>query len=256
MVRLPWQFYKRLIRCSARVVLAAGDADLVCVGRSPESIYDFLAGAFETTTWRERVQLLQLSLRSWPPEEVRRQRKEELAHLKSYFERLRLTPGCILQRERPVAFVDLVYEGKTFGNLLGLLHTWTGPERWPEVLERLRWVCLVADDSKVPAWKPESSPWTGQLAPDSIRRVQLDLGLWAYLANEQPKTTDRYPANRWGSASSRRPSEDPDRVRAARLARTLFRLGERRRPRLAVALCRSAERPAWLGQLIRELRTG
>ena len=46
---------------------AAGDADLVFVGRSPESLYDYLRGACFDTSWHDRLHLLLVSLDTrWP----------------------------------------------------------------------------------------------------------------------------------------------------------------------------------------------
>lgn len=118
----PSSFRRRLLSASAKVLRAAGEADLVFVGRSLESVYDLLAGALEPTSWRERLQLLQLSL--WDDRQIS---EAGLQELQRYFARLRLTPAGILARERPVAFVDLVYQGLTYGNLATLLFSWCEP---------------------------------------------------------------------------------------------------------------------------------
>src|SRR5262245_16608008 len=65
---MPDHQQDRLLRCAAKVLRAGGGSDLVFVGRSLESVYDLLCGALSRTTWYDRVQLLQLSLRHHSPE--------------------------------------------------------------------------------------------------------------------------------------------------------------------------------------------
>src|SRR5688572_4587850 len=59
-------FAEDLRACCAAVMAAAGDADLIFVGRSPESLYDYLRGACFDTSWRERLHLLLVSVRERP----------------------------------------------------------------------------------------------------------------------------------------------------------------------------------------------
>lgn len=74
-VRPPAGFHDALLRLVADVVRLWGDrADLVFVGRSLESAFDLLSGALAETDYRDRVQLLQLSLRYDTPGQLRRTR--------------------------------------------------------------------------------------------------------------------------------------------------------------------------------------
>src|SRR5947207_4891000 len=105
---IPGYQRDRLLRCGVNVLRAGGDSDFVFVGRSPESVYDLLSGALSRTTWYDRVQLLQLSLRNHSPEEFHQKRPRRAASLRGYFSACQLTPRQIVERARPVAFVDLV----------------------------------------------------------------------------------------------------------------------------------------------------
>jgi hypothetical protein len=80
--------------CCARVVAMAGDSELVFVGRSPESLYDYLSGAFAGTGWEERAVLLNLSMRDDSAEEVERANPEAL---QAIHRQLR----ALLRRRRP-----------------------------------------------------------------------------------------------------------------------------------------------------------
>jgi len=252
---VPGQMKESLLRCAVRVLLAAGDADLVFVGRSPESIYDFLSGAFAGTPARERLQLLQLSL-GYTPSELRQERPGALGRLFGYLEALALSPARILDRPRPVAFVDLVWSGTTFGNLTKVLRFDMGrePRRWHEVRERLRWICLVPLESDFTPWRPEDSRWTREFASEHVRRLLVDARFWHYLGDEQEKTTASYTAAAWGS-ERRESSLEEERFSAVRMARAVFRLGECWRLRLAAELERAGPPEPWLLELARALRS-
>lgn len=255
---LPAAHEAELLRVAIQVLRRAGDVDLVFVGRSPENLHDLLSGALWDTTWRERLQLLQLSLRSESPGRLRRQRPGALEHLWRYFQALGLTPSQLLARHRPVAFVDLVYAGRTFGNLQKVLRYWSGGQfrHWQPVLERLRWVCLVEHgNTRHHAWGPRYSRWAQDVAPEHLTRLRVDWRLWRHLADDQPKTTPPHTSADWGAPHTRRDLEARPRLEAARLAWRLHQQGRAWRPWIARGLEESPPDPAaWQRDLARELR--
>src|SRR4029453_11651030 len=105
---MPGHQQDRLLRCAASVMRAGGDSDFVFVGRSLESVYDLLSGALSRTSWYDRVQLLQLSLRDHWPEEFHQRHPDRATSLLRYFHTCQLTPQQIMERPRPVVFVDVV----------------------------------------------------------------------------------------------------------------------------------------------------
>jgi hypothetical protein len=247
----------RLLRCAAHVLRAGGDSDFVFVGRSLESAYDLLCGALSRTTWYDRVHLLQLSLKGHSPEDFQQQNPDRAGSLRSYFRVCYLTPQQIVERPRPVVFVDVVDLGSTFGCLSRLLRFWSEDSAiWHQVRERLAWVAVL---SKQPAdndshWHPSRSPWTGEFDPARIRRVFLDTRLWCYLANVQIKTTESYTAQRWGDPLASRAPKDWWVLNAARAARELYRQGEKSRRRIASLLDQPPQPIPLLASLARELR--
>lgn len=252
---LPRSFQRDLVRCARDVLLAAGDSDLVFVGRSLESVHDFLRGALARTSFRDRIQLVPLSLRD-PPAQIQHEQPGALDKLRAYLDAVALTPARILARPRPVAFVDLVASGETFGNLVKVLHREVGTEWrvWRDLRERLRWVCLTelgATDGRRP-WYPRDSAWTREFGSEQVRDIRIDGRFWRYLGEDQPKTTDSYTVEDWGAASGRDPLEG-ERLEAVRQARAVFRLGECWRRRLARMLADSTRSEPWLTALGREL---
>lgn len=94
---LPTGFEDELIEIAAKVVVRAGNSDLVCVGRSPEHLFDLLAGLLEGTSWRDRLELLYVSL--WMTgsyEGLMGRHAEQVPLLRRQLDLLRLGPLRIL----------------------------------------------------------------------------------------------------------------------------------------------------------------
>ena len=97
--------------CCARVVATSEDCDLVFVGRSPESLFDYMSGAFFDTSWRDRLSLLNVSMMDVDRPELRIGAGPNVRVIREHFAALHLTPREIATRERGIAFVDLVASG-------------------------------------------------------------------------------------------------------------------------------------------------
>lgn len=254
---LPPHQQDRLLRCAANVVRAGGVSAFVFVGRSLESVYDLLCGALSRTTWYDRLQLLQLSLRNHSPEEFHRRRPDRAANLWNYFSACQLTPQQILERPRPVVFADVVDRGSTFDSLSGLLRYWSGSSAvWQTVRERLAWVAVLSETPPDHAthWNLSRSQWTDEFDPVQVRRVFLNTRLWCYLADHQLKTTVSYTPQRWGDRVAGRAPDESEFLDAARAARELYRQGEKSRHRIAALLDEPPQPIPAIGSLACELR--
>src|SRR5437773_2511025 len=97
-----------LRECCAKVIAASADGRLVFVGRSPESLYDYLCGALADTSWADRPVLLNLSMRNATVEQVE---AHALEAIHRQLRALGLSPAEIAASERPVAFIDLLMHG-------------------------------------------------------------------------------------------------------------------------------------------------
>lgn len=187
-----------LMTCCARILAYGGDYDLIFVGRSPESLFDFMQGALAETDFKDRLTLLHFSFRwqdaggpSW---------QAELAVLREYFTSVGLHPSALSKRNRPVAFVDLVASGTTFFRLV-LLKNWCTDEKvdWEPVRGNIRLIGIV--------WRQKTSPkafrwqqdrcWQGLLEPGSIKNVSVSGRFWDYLGNRQSKSTESFSRQCW-----------------------------------------------------------
>jgi hypothetical protein len=268
-------FIDKILDCAARVVAGAGDADLVFVGRSPESLHDLLSGLLHETSWRNRLTLLQFSVGYTATAVLRRKQPEALAAFRAYLDSLGLSPAKLIVRERPVALVDLVCTGNTMHQLLMLLRDWAVEEKadWPAVQRKVRVVGILRQDDgpPTPRWKRRrdrcSKPWQWRehvdwmdelLKRGALTEVSVPSLLWDYLGNRQYKTTDSYGPERWGTDEAARPCRTDYHLSALRLARRVFESGcsPRRRAQFAALLAHQevAMREPWFRRLVLEVR--
>lgn len=253
-------FREDLRACAASVLARAGDSDLFFVGRSPESLFDYLSGALMDTGWRRRAHLLQFSLRIDDPEEILGSDLEAKAGVRAYFESLDLDPAAI-RLERRLAFIDLVSSGATLGSLTRLLEQWSrelGLE-WREVHRKFRYVGITTRETPSPkTWRwQQHQEWVRSVPEARITNVAITGELWSYLGNFQAKTTHSYGPWRWGQDRSTVPPRDKEQLAALRLAVRVFDAGRTKaeRKRLAAELARQREmREDWLRTLVLDLR--
>ena len=107
------------MKCCARILSFSSDANLVFVGRSPESFFDYLSGVFSETAWESRLVLVNFSMRYFSLNNVLD--PHQIEFVRQQFQGAQLAPADIISSERKLAFVDLVYTGETLGNLSGVL---------------------------------------------------------------------------------------------------------------------------------------
>jgi hypothetical protein len=248
------QFEDDLLYCCAEVLSFAGNSDLVFIGRSPQALFDLLSGLLFDTSWRDRLQLLNLSLRDEPPN------TEQVRRIYPYLAEIGLEPHALMGRKRTVAFVDVVARGVTFGRLLGLLKDWSDQESvdWRAVARKIRIIGLTEYQKTSPntfRWQ-QHAEWVERLRPQKIMNLSVTWPLRDYLGIV-PKTSDPFTAIRWGDEDVTRPDRGVEAQQALALAVHLFDLGNIKawRHAFARALTRQpAMRERWLRSLILELR--
>ncbi|HEX8210447.1 MAG TPA: hypothetical protein VF584_09760 [Longimicrobium sp.] len=254
-------FFVDLRDCGVRVVAAAADGDLVFVGRSPESIFDYLTGVLSGTSWSERLVLLNLSMRHSDVEQLARTDPAAVAAIRDQLASLGLSPGQIAASARPKVFVDLVSGGNTFGHLLGLLEHWAGDAGVDvaAVRRRIRFLGITDRMKNSPnTWRwYQRVEWASRLPRSALRSISIPYGLWMYLGEYQRKVARWHPPARWGAEDAARPPRDEDALKALRLAHMVHERGRGRveRGRFAAELAAQRQlRDPSVRRLILELR--
>lgn len=248
-----------IIHTCARIAASAPDCDLVFVGRSPETFFDYLSGLFFDSSWRERIILLQFSYRFVDKNRINW--TLALPALRNYFRTLKLDPANLMRRERPVAFVDLVCSGETFGNLIHLLAAWAKEEgiEWKSVRRKIRLLGLTSKckaSPKARRWT-EQANWLDMLESGSVKNIAIHPELWDYFGNRQRKVTPSFRPENWGKDKAYSPARNIASLAALRMAIYWFGLGQRATSRddFASLLCEQPEmKRRELREMVAELR--
>lgn len=243
--------------CAARVLARAGDARLVFVGRSPENLFDYLTGALADTPWADRCDLLSVSL----PRDVHAVSPHALGALRAQHVAFGLHPSRIASAPRPIAFVDLVWHGRTFGQLSAFLSRWARDAGVDvhAVGRRLRWVGITVRTKNSPnTWRWfQQLDWAREYPRGALRGVSVEGWFWGWLGDYQEKTMPSNTYDRWGTEDLAHPEHHPERLEALRVAYQLHETARRRdeRERFAAQLVQRPEmREPWLRSLVVALR--
>jgi hypothetical protein len=256
-------FLDDLLPCCAKIIGFSDDSDLYFIGRSPESLFDHLSGLLLETSWAERLRLVQFSMRWWWSEdEIRKRIPGAIEGMRDYLCFLDLSPEALLTRERPAAFVDLVAQGETLGNLVKLLHRWSKESgiEWEAVRRKQRLVGITWQEQPNPkVWRWwQHAEWVTLMERGAIKNLAISRTLWAYLGDKQRKVTASYVPGLWAGDDLVGPNRDEEHLKALRLAVRVFDLGCTRERRLALARAMSEERAMlypWFRALVQELRS-
>ena len=253
------EFEADLREAAARCVAAAGDSDLVFVGRSPESLFDYLSGVLLDTSWAGRLSLVNLSLRGSTMEEMRADPARRAA-FREHLAQLNLDPPTLYLRERPAALIDLVASGSTFGSLTELLLDWACEEgiELDGLRRKLRYVGVTWRTKTSPnTWRwHQSARWLGRHR-SSVQNVSIPGRLWDFLGNRQDKVARWHPPWRWDDGQAGTPPREAEHLAALRQAVAVFARGCDREDRegfVSVLVQQHRFREAWCRALVQELR--
>lgn len=246
-----------LRRACARVVATAGDADLLFVGRSPESLFDYLSGMLQGTSWEPRVRLMNVSIRA----EADERNTAAIEGFRAVARDVGFAPRALLHSDRPIALVDVVASGGTYGALAGMITGWAREEGVdvPGVRRKLRFIGLTKRKHTSPnTWRwQQHNDWVGDFPASAIKNVSLPRALWGYIANFQPKVAKTYPQTLWADDLLSLTTHTPAQLSALRTARALYELAVTREERAAFTRLLGEEhamRESWCRALIGELR--
>lgn len=254
-------FEQDILTCCSRVLAFAGNSELVFIGRSPESVFDQLSGLLYDSSWFERLILLHFSMRFCSEASIRQELPGAIPALRAYFESLSLDPRGLIHRPRPVALIDLVDSGDTFGRLIRFLANWSDEENchWEAVRAKIRLIGLTMRTQTSPkTWRwQQQAKWIHLLGTSAVKNVSLPPELWLYIGNTQPKVSRSYTPEDWGELQASKPSYLSEQLKALRLAHFLFERG--RKPELRQSFARMLVREpamneAWFRKLVLEIR--
>lgn len=254
-------FIDDLRTCSSRVLAFAGNSKLVFVGRSPESIFDYLSGLLVNTSWANRCILLNISNRGYALGRIHALFPGAITGIKSQLTSLDLSPSQIIVQPRSLAFIDLVYTGGTFGHLANLMLSWAEEEQVdiPAVKRKMRFVGITSREKTSPkTWRwQQHSKWVKEFPSRVIKNVSVPWYFWDYLGDRQEKVSLSNPPWRWDDEDMERPPHWDSNLDALSLAVRLYEQGCSSTDKLEFAKQLTRE-PAmeydWFRKLVIELR--
>lgn len=254
-------FETDLRTAAAKVVARAGDSDLVFLGRSPESLFDYLSGIFHGIENPPSLTLLHYSNRHWLAEELAREHPKELEALFGYLASERLDPAAIASFGKSVRFIDAVAMGHTFGSVVSVLRYLSNlqPADWNVIERRIGFIGLVEQEKNSPnIWRWwQHQEWVLRLHKPKITNVSAPRRFWQWIANNEEKVTPAHHKYRWAAVDVTKPARHGRHLKALRLAVRLFGLGRDKdeRKRFIGQLTAQPEmKEPWLRSLVLRLR--
>lgn len=227
------EFLDDLRLCAARMVALADAADLVFVGRSTESVHDYLDGLFAGLDGVPALSLMPLSGASYISHRDGLYRRSAThPALRAHLHRFGLSPRALLSRGS-VRLVDLVSGGGTMQFVIDAIRLWSEASRldWRRVRRRLGIVAMTWSRSTSPNaerwWQDDF--WRDALPAGAIASVSMHERFYGYVGNIQPKTMDASPIIHGIPTPSI--SHSDERINAARLARHLLNVAATRTER-------------------------
>ncbi len=254
------EFIEELRTCASRLLAYSDDAYLAFVGRSPESLFDYLSGVFSESAKLEDFVLLNISNRHRDIEEIRATDREAHEALQEHFRECELSPHDIHHRQGKTCFTDLVYSGGTFGKIADFLFDWAREENVPgkELRLKLGFLGITSRTKTSPnTWRwQQRSEWVERLQVKNIRNVSVPLSLWHYLGDYQDKVSRSNHQERWASESILQPPRESANLEALRRAYDLYVRGQNERQLFSDLLCQEAAMTEdWFRKLVSDLRS-
>lgn len=246
--------------CSAKILSKAKNSDIVFVGRSPESLYDYLISMTEQTSFEDRVHMFNVSVRRDNAHDIVR-KQYVFKKLKDYFYDMKLDPESLLKRRHPVMFVDVVCDGYTFENLYKVVKYWSEKEHinFNDVKLKIRFLGLtwrVKSIRYVERWW-QYHDWTRELKADAVKNIAVNGYFWDYIGNKQQKVESSYHSECWGSEEMNKPEHLKNRLEALRLAYQIYKKAKSKEEQLKLHRLlsnREAMKDAWLRSFNLEIK--
>lgn len=254
------EYEKELQVCAAKVLARSRNRRLIFVGRSPENIYDFLAGTLHSTNHEKKIDLLNISNRFRDVRDIRKELPQSYIALQQHFRELEIAPHQLVSTSQGICFTDLVLSGGTFEQLFFFLKTWTDEEGldFTSVIRKFGYVGITRRQKNSPntwRWHQQLS-WVQEHHGIYIKNVSVPESLWNYLGNDQEKVTKGNVPEDWGRDVILLPSREESNLKALRQAFDIYNLGINQKQQTAAQLAMCSEfKESWLRALSMEIKT-
>ncbi len=253
------EFPEELRTVCAKVLAQSEDGLMVFVGRSPESLFDYLSGIFSDSPRLEDLVHLNLSNRYESIDDLQKQNFNTANALNDHLSECGLLPEMILARKRMTVFIDLVARGGTFGILAHHLIQLASRQNLSvrEMKRKIAFRGITMQTKTSPnTWRwQQNTPWVKELEITNIKNISIPYRLWDYLGNMQDKVTLPNRPQDWATDTMLEPPREEKNLQALRRAYDLFNLGHAEKKPFAECLSQQPTiREPWLRHLILDLK--
>jgi hypothetical protein len=196
-------FIDELRICASRLVSFSENGLIFFVGRSPESLFDYLSGVLDETSKTNDIFMLNISNRFESVLKIKQQRPYVYKSLKEHFLDCEISPKEIIQRKKKTYFTDVVATGGTFEQIASFLIDWSNEENLNAKDLRLKFGFIGI------TWRKKTSPktwrwqqkseWVDDLQMKNIKNISIPGSLWDYIGNRQDKVSKANPPDLWSS---------------------------------------------------------
>lgn len=232
-------FLDDLRQAAAKVLVRSRARELVFVGRSLESMFDYLSGALEGVADAPALTLLQFSCPRGSAEEITRRYPAELAALHAYLAAEHLDPAALAAGRGRTAFVDVVSSGATFATLADLIRLWSTDSGvdYGAVLDHLTFLGVTEQRQTSPnTWRWwQRPPWSDLPMRPTVASVSAPYRFWTHVADRETKVTPSHRLQHWAEPLPASALRLGEHLSALRRAVDLYDLARTRSERLRLA---------------------
>lgn len=247
--------------CAARILAFSQNSRLVFVGRSLDSVHDYLTAILDNTTWHNRLLRLNISLYGHSLEHIQQNHPKSFVSLKKYFEELDIDPIAVKSGKVPTSFVDVVYEGGTYQQIFKLLNDWSDELQSDSTAmnKKIRFIGITRRRKTSPnTWRwQQQTEWTKYLKSSNIKNVSMEYEFWDYVANYQPKITKSFTPKMWKTEASESRIYSEETIKAINEEYCLYNAGKSRIEKqlfVKELLNKQSMKLAWLRNLALEIK--
>lgn len=253
------EYQQDLSDCAAKVVARSQGRKLIFIGRSPENLFDYLCGIFETTDYAAHLDILNISNRWQSIDEIKLKLPKSYQALKAHFQDIGISPEQIIATPNGICFCDLVCDGYTYENLFSFIKKWALEENsdFPAIERKLSFIGITSKTKNSPntwRWQQEAD-WVKEHNKLSIKNVSIECSLWSYLGNVQHKVSNTNPPKRWSKDDVLLPPRKEDNIRALKQAYDIYHAALQHKLSFAskLAACPEIKEP-WLRHMVQALQ--
>lgn len=216
--------------CVAKILKYTEDSNLVFVGRSLDSAYDYLSGLYLGSKSKNCLRHLNISLYGQSIDDLTHKDPKSILSLREHFTQLQLDPHSIKKSKKKLFFVDVVYYGGTYTEIFRFLQSWAKEinEDFQAVLHNIGFIGITSRTKNSPnTWRwQQHKDWTHKISKNMLKNISVNRFYWSYLGDNQPKLTRSNRPKNWLHQPIKKQEYNEGTIEAINEAYYLFQIAQ------------------------------